>query len=57
MALRYMVRVASWIVGDMSKEGLVSGTLIVVGGILDWGILHTVVLRVVKRLFTSFITC
>ena len=56
MALRYMVRLASWIVGDTSKEGLVSGTLIVVGGILDWVILHAVVLRVVKRLCTSFST-
>ena len=37
VTLRLIVRVASWMVGDMRKEGLVSGTIIVVGGILDWG--------------------
>ena len=37
----------------MRKEGLVSGTLIIVVRILDWGILHAVKLRVTKRLCMS----
>ena len=40
-------------VGEMRKEGLVSGTVIIVGRRLDCGILHDVVLRVVNRLCTS----
>ena len=40
-------------VGEMSKEGLVSGTVIIVGRILDWLILHDVALRVVNRLCIS----
>ena len=47
------MRVESWIVGEMRKEGLLSGTLIIVGRILDQVILNAVVLRVMKRLFTS----
>ena len=40
MTLRSMARVASWIVGEMRKEGLVLGTVIIVGRRLDWGILY-----------------
>ena len=40
-------------VGDMRKEGLVSGTVIIVGRRLDWGILHALALRVVNRLCTG----
>ena len=39
-------------VGEMSKEGLVAGIVIIVGRRLDWGILHDVALRVVNSLFT-----
>ena len=42
VTLRSIVRVASCIVGDMRKEGLVAGTVIIVGRRLDWGILHAV---------------
>ena len=49
-----MVRVASWIVGEMRKEGLVAGKVILVGRRLDQRILHAVVLRVAKRLCTSY---
>ena len=34
--LRLIVRVVSWIFGDIRKEGSVLGTVIIVGGILDW---------------------
>ena len=47
------MRLASWMVGEMRKEGLVSGTVIILGRIVDWGILHAVVLRVANRLFMS----
>ena len=53
VTLRSTVRVAYWMVGEMRKEGLVSGTVIIVGRRLDCGILHDVVLRVVNRLCTS----
>ena len=45
-----MLRVASWIISEMRKEGLVLGTVITVGRRLDWGILHAVALRFAKRL-------
>ena len=48
-----IVRVASWMVGEMRKEGLVSGTIIIVGRRLYWGMLHAVEMRVVNRLCTS----
>ena len=51
VTLRSIVRVASWIVGEMRKERLLSGTVIIVGRILKWGILHAVVLRVANRLY------
>ena len=47
------MRVAYWIVCEMSKYGIVAGTLIIVGRRLYWVILHAVALRVVKRLCTS----
>ena len=34
VALRSIVRVAYWIVGDMSKEGFVSGKVIIAGRII-----------------------
>ena len=40
-------------VSEMRKEGLVTGTVIIVGKRLDWGILYSVELRVVNRLCTS----
>ena len=52
MKLRSIVRVASWMVGEMSKEGLVSGTVIIVWRRLDWRIMHYVVLRFENRLCT-----
>ena len=39
-------------VGKMSKEILGAGTVIIVGRILYWGILHDVELMVVNRLCT-----
>ena len=48
------MRLASWIVGEMRKECLVAGTVIIVGRRLDWGILHAVALRVANRLYTSY---
>ena len=45
--------VSSWIVSEMRKEGLVEGTVTIVGRRLDWRILHTVALRVANRLCTS----
>ena len=51
VTLRSIGRVAYWIVGEMKKEGLVAGKLIILGRILYLGILHAVVLRVSKRLF------
>ena len=51
--LRSIVRVASWIIGEMRREGLVAGTVIIAGRRLYWLILHAVVLRVVNRLCTS----
>ena len=53
MTLKLMVRVVSWIFGEMRNEGLVSGALIIVGRILGCGIFHAVALRVAKRLCTS----
>ena len=53
MKLRLIVRVAFWMVGEMKKEGLVGGTVIIVGRRLDWGILHAMALRVANRLCTS----
>ena len=53
VALRLIVRMASWMVGDMRKEGLLAGKVIIVGRRLDWGIMHSVALRVVNRLCTS----
>ena len=50
VTLRLMVAMASWIVGEMRKEGFVAGTVIIIGMRLDWGILHTVALRVAKIL-------
>ena len=50
MALILMVRVASWIVGEMRKEGFVAGTEIIIGRRFDWGILHAVALRFAKML-------
>ena len=47
------MRVASWIVGDMRKEGLLSGAIIIVGKRIDWGIWNEVAMRVAKRLCTS----
>ena len=48
-----MVRVLSCIIGEIRKECFVEGTVIIVGGRLDWGKLHAVLLRVAKRLCTS----
>ena len=45
-----MVRVASWIVGEMRKEGFVAGTVIIIGRRFDWGIFHAVALRFAKML-------
>ena len=42
MMLRSIVRVVSWTVGEMRKEGLASGKVIIVGSRLDWGILNAV---------------
>ena len=44
------MRVASWMVGETRKEGLVAGTVIIEGRRIDWGILHAVVLKLVNRL-------
>ena len=52
MTLRSIVKVASWLVGEMSKGGLVAGTVIIVGRMLDWRILHAVALRFANRLCT-----
>ena len=52
--LRSIVRVVSWTVGEMRKEGLASGTVIIVGSILDREILYAVAPRVASRLCTSF---
>ena len=41
--------VAPWIVGDMSKEGFVTGTVIIVEERLYLVILHAVALKVAKR--------
>ena len=41
----------------MRKEGLVSVTVIIVGRILDWGVLNAVMLRVANRFFTSSRNC
>ena len=46
------MRVVYWIFGEMRKEGLVAGILILVGRRLDWGIFHAVALGVTKRLCT-----
>ena len=48
--LRSIVRVASWFVGEIRKEGLVSGTVIILGIRLYWGVFHAVALRVANRL-------
>ena len=40
-------------VGDMRNEGLVAGTVIIVGKRLDCVILYAVALRVANRLCTS----
>ena len=53
LTLRLIVRVASWMVGEMRKEGLVPGTVIIVERRLDQGILHAVALRVANRLCRS----
>ena len=53
MTLRSIVRVASWIIADMRKEWLVSGTVIIVRRRPDWRIMHAMVLRVANRLCTS----
>ena len=57
VTLRLIVRMASWVVGKMSKDGLVSVTVIIVGRILDWGVLNAVTLRVANRFFTSSRNC
>ena len=49
VTLRLMVSVAPWIVGDMSKEGFVTGTVIIVEERLYLVILHAVALKVAKR--------
>ena len=48
-----MVRVASWVVGEMRKDRLLEITVIIVRRILAWVILHAVALMVVKKLCTS----
>ena len=48
-----MLRIASYIFGDMRKEGLVSVTVTILGRRLGWGVLHAVALRVAKMLCTS----
>ena len=50
------MKVASWIVGETRKEGLVSGIVIIVGRRLDWRILHAMKLSVANRLCTSYMT-
>ena len=40
-------------VGEMSKEGLIAGIVIIVGRILDWEIFYDVALSVANRLYTS----
>ena len=57
VTLRSIVRLASWVVDDMRREGLAVGTVIIVGSRLDWGVLHAVALRVVNRLYTSSWNC
>ena len=52
VTLRFIVRVTSCMVGKMRKEGLLAGTIIIVGMRIDWGILHAVVLRFANRLCT-----
>ena len=52
-ALRSMVRVASWIVGEMAKAGQVWGAVTVTGTRQDGGRLQAVALRVANRLCTS----
>ena len=48
--------VASWMVCEMSKEGLVAGTVSMVGRRLDCRIFHAVELRFVNRLCPIFRT-
>ena len=51
--LRSIVMVTYLIVGEMRKEGLLAGTVIIVGRILYWLIFHAVALRFAKRLCKS----
>ena len=48
-----MVRVDSWIVVEMRKEGFIAGRVIIIGRIIYWVILDAVELRVAKRFCTS----
>ena len=50
------MKLASLLVGEMSKGGLVAGTVIIVGRRLDWRILHAVALRVANRLCKRYRT-
>ena len=52
VTLGSIVRVTSFIVGEMRKQGFAAGTVIIVGKILYWGILHAVALRVDNMLCT-----
>ena len=53
VTLRLILRVAYWMVGEMRKEGLLAGTVIIVGRRLDWVIFHASALRVANILCTS----
>ena len=55
--LRSIVMVTYLIVGEMRKEGLLAGTVIIIGRILYWLILHSVALRVFNRLCMISRTC
>ena len=50
------MRVASLMVGDIRKDGLLVGTVIIVGRRLDWVILHAAALMVVNRLCMRYRT-
>ena len=54
--LRSIVMVTYLIVGEMRKEGLLAGTVIIVGRILYSVILHAVALRDAKMLCTIYRT-
>ena len=54
--LRSIVRVESWMLGDIREEELVAGKVIIVGRRIDSVILHAVALRVENRVCTIYRT-